>query len=658
MVERRAATIRNQATGVIDLQSDEALAYNGYSGIAEIQNLGLLKKTGGTGTSRLDAVMNNDGTLQIDTGFVDLARGGLSHGMFNAGAGNGLIFSGDAMTLEANAAVTIAGTVSFTGGTVNVNGGYRVAHTLVTDPGDVRFNGSATTTNVTLSSGKLQGTGTLVVEKTMTWTGGTMQGSGTTVIQSGAELVLSGAGDKTLNQRTLDNAGTLTWSGGTWLSGGTATILNQAAGVIDLQGDLTCAFNGYGSQSQIQNIGLVKKTAGAGASLLEIPLNNDGTLIVQSGTVTLTKGGDHHGVFQTEPGTTLNLAGGTMNLQAGASLTGAGTVQCSGSTVNVNGTVSASVSTLTLSAGTLGGGGTLTVDGTMTWTGGTMQGSGATVIQPGANLVLSGTGDKTLNQRTLDNAGTVTWSGGKWWSGGPATIRNQATGVIDLQGDLTCAFNGYGSKSQIQNLGLVKKTGGAGAGLLDIVFDHKGTLQACSGQLVVAGNLPQNASSVIEIQIGGLSPNAFGQAVIGGVAQFAGTLKVSLTGAFQPSPGDTIEILKFGSHTGAFDHISGLTAPNGIYFKPTFSATNVVLTALASRPAPAFDPVKVLSNRQVLLTMSDVAGDSLVISATTNLAAPMWTPILTNLDCAMAFRFIDADATNYPQRFFRAVRLP
>jgi hypothetical protein len=204
----------------------------------------------------------------------------------------------------------------------------------------------------------------------------------------------------------------------------------------------------------------------------------------------------------------------------------------------------------------------------------------------------------------------------------------------------------------------LKKTGGAGAGFLDIVFDHKGTLQACSGQLVVAGNLPQNASSVIEVQIGGLSPDAFGEAVITGVAQLAGTLKVSLTGAFQPSPGDTIEILKFGSHTGAFDHISGLTAPNGVYFKPTFSATNVVLTALASRPAPAFDPVKVLPNRQVQLTMSDVAGDNLVISATTNLAAPAWTPILTNLDCELVFRFIDADATNYPQRFFRAERLP
>ena len=292
----------------------------------------------------------------------------------------------------------------------------------------VTLSADAAVSNLVFSAGTLSGGGMLTVGGTLTWTGGTMQGSGKTVIPSGAELVLSGSGDKTLNQRTLDNAGTLTWSGGTWLSGGTATILNQATGVIDLQGDLTCAFNGYGSQSKIQNLGLMKKTAGAGVSLLEIPLNNDGTLHIQSGTLTLTKGGDHHGVFQTEPGTTLNLAGGTMNLQAGTSLAGAGTVQCSGGTVNVNGTASASVSTLTLSAGTLGGGGTLTVGGTMNWTGGTMQGSGATIIQPGANLVLSGSGDKTLNQRMLDNAGTLTWSGGKWWSGGrpPSATRPPA----------------------------------------------------------------------------------------------------------------------------------------------------------------------------------------------------------------------------------------
>jgi len=327
--------------------------------------------------------------------------------------------------------------------------------------------------------------------------------------------------------------------------------------------------------------------------------------------------------------------------------------------MTVNGLVNASVSNLLLSASTLNGSGTLAVGGTMTWTGGTMSGvGGATVIQPGANLVLNGAGTKTLNQRTLDNAGTVNWIDGTWSSGSGATIRNQPTGVIDLQGDETLIYNSNVPMPQVQNLGLLKKTGGAGVSRLEGNFDNKGILQACTGQLLVAGSLPQTAASVIEIQIGGVSPDAHGQVASGAAAQLTGTLQVTVTDAFHPALGDTIEILKFGSRTGAFDHISGLTLANGFYLEPTFTPTNVFLTVLTSRPGTAFDPVRLLPNRQVQLSLSQVAGDNLVISATTNLAAPVWTPILTNLDCAMVFEFTDTETTNYPQRFFRAERMP
>ena len=81
-----------------------------------------------------------------------------------------------------------------------------------------------------------------------------------------------------------------------------------------------------------------------------------------------------------------------------------------------------------------------------------------------------------------------------------ATIRNEATGVIDLQGDETLKYNLNVGMPQIQNLGLLKKTAGAGVSRLEAVFDNQGTLRAGTGQLLVAGSLPQAAASVIEIR--------------------------------------------------------------------------------------------------------------------------------------------------------------
>jgi len=42
-----------------------------------------------------------------------------------------------------------------------------------------------------------------------------------------------------------------------------------------------------------------------------------------------------------------------------------------------------------------------------------------------------------------------------------------------------------------------------------------------------------------------------------------------------------------------------------------------------------------------------------VIEATTNLASPIWTPIITHTNSGAVFDFILTDVTNFPARFFR-----
>lgn len=62
--------INNKSTGVIDIQNNATLDASG--GAWTVINDGLIKKSAGSGTSRFTANLTNNGTLQIDTGTLDL----------------------------------------------------------------------------------------------------------------------------------------------------------------------------------------------------------------------------------------------------------------------------------------------------------------------------------------------------------------------------------------------------------------------------------------------------------------------------------------------------------------------------------------------------------------------------------------------------------
>jgi hypothetical protein len=62
--------INNKSSGVIDIQNNATLDASG--GAWTVINDGLIKKTAGTGTSSFRANVTNNGTLQVDTGTLDL----------------------------------------------------------------------------------------------------------------------------------------------------------------------------------------------------------------------------------------------------------------------------------------------------------------------------------------------------------------------------------------------------------------------------------------------------------------------------------------------------------------------------------------------------------------------------------------------------------
>ena len=123
------------------------------------------------------------------------AHGGTSTaGTFDVAGGAALEFAND-YTLDAASSVSGAGAGLFTGGTVTINGTYALGGPT-TISGGATFNTPTTFTTLNLVSGRLGGSGALVVGSALNWTEGTMEGGGTTTVAGTATLTMSGPGNK------------------------------------------------------------------------------------------------------------------------------------------------------------------------------------------------------------------------------------------------------------------------------------------------------------------------------------------------------------------------------------------------------------------------------------------------------------------------------
>jgi len=112
----------------------------------------------------------------------------------------------------------------------------------------------------------------------------------------------------TLDGRTLDNAGAAVWNapGSTFVVTDGAVVDNQAGGTFNVQGDLSIG-EGSGTLGTFSNAGTLTKSAGTANSVLVCPFNSSGTVQIQSGTLSLARGGDSPGSFTVSAGAALGL---------------------------------------------------------------------------------------------------------------------------------------------------------------------------------------------------------------------------------------------------------------------------------------------------------------------------------------------------------------
>jgi hypothetical protein len=195
----------------------------------------------------------------------------------------------------------------------------------------------------------------------------------------------------------------------------------------------------------------------------------------------------------------------------------------------------ATVRSLEMASGVLAGSGDLTV-GTLTWTGGTMTGSGHTRVS--GSMVLSGTGRRLLDGRTLDNLGTATWTdGGELKTTNGAVWNNQSGALLDIQTGSATLSTSSATGGRFNNAGQLRKSAGS-TFIVGTPLTNTGTVLASGGTLRLDGDLDgagtwtANGSGVLDFEQGTTSFPT-GSTVNGtGTVTFASGVNATTTGTF------------------------------------------------------------------------------------------------------------------------------
>jgi len=596
------ASIHN--SGLWDTQVNASVNNNiGGAALFENQAGATFRKSAGTGTTTIGLPFDNAGTLEVQVGTINLTAGGTGTGAFSGSPGTTLQFGGGTYTLDAASTLTAA-TVSNSVGALNVNGAYNCTTATGVSGGTMTFDPAATVaslggtasvaggtlalnsgepinvTTLTMSSGVLQGTDTITVSGTTTWTGGAMAGAGVTNADGGIAFTGAGVKDVT-SSRVVNTAGSTTWAvSSTIRVGGGGSIRNTGTWDVQVSGSIN-ALTGAALFTNASG-GTFKKSAGGGLTTISVPFDNDGTLDVQNGTVNLNGGGTGTGSFAGSPGAALEFGAGSYTL-AGASSVTAAAVVISGATLDVNGTyavtgstsmaagaatfnpaatvtslgsaLSISVGTVTLesgepiglttlnlSNGILEGSDTVTVSGTTTWTAGTIRGLGT--FNANGGIAFSGTGVRDLTaSRVLNTAGITTWTGTFGIRiGSGASIHN--SGTWNISGDAT--ITNLSAAAGFENLAgaTFRKSTASGSTTVAVPFTNAGTVSIDSGTVALtgggtaSGTFTGTASGTLLFGGGAYILESASSVALGAVSITLGTLEVN--GAYDVSGSTTI----------------------------------------------------------------------------------------------------------------------
>jgi fibronectin-binding autotransporter adhesin len=520
-------------TGVLNIQGAGNHDFQGHAMV----NNGTVNWTAGQVRSGSGGTFTNNGTWNDSANGYTINNdyGGTGGTTFINAAGGTYLKTAGTTTFADNTLVN-HGTISVTGGTLNLNGGAlgdgssigsSGAGVVQLTSGTLTANGDINVQNFLLNGGVLAGTHTFA--GALDWQAGTLNNAGSTTIGSGSTLTVGSAANHDFQSHTIFNNGTVNWQAGHLRSGSGGTITNNGAWNDSADGyTVNNDYGGTGGTTFINaSGGIYSKTAG-------VTTFADSTLV-------------NHGIISVSGGT-LNLNGGALNNGSSIGSSGAGIVQLTSGTLTANGTIN--VQNFLLNGGVLAG--VQTFAGTLGWQNGTLNNTGTTTMGNGSTLTISGAANHDFQSHTIVNDGTVNWQAGHLRSGSGGTITNNGTWNDSASGyTVNNDYGGSGGTSFVNAAGGTYAKS-AGTTTFTVPLTNAGTLTLAGGTLALQSTFANTGTVTVAAgaALTSSSPLTF---AVGSKLQGGGTVTasaLSLSGQLDPG---------FGTTTGQLSLTTNLT---------------------------------------------------------------------------------------------------
>ncbi len=467
------------------LADGDVLDYCCSGGYGLFQNLatGTVVKSGGTGTSRFQAInFENMGTVAVDSGELRFNFNGSWHdGSRFTGVG-WTRWSGGNLTLDGR--MVLGGNLDLAGS--SLFGTFRLAGPVPAD----------------WTSSRLFGDMTVDPNTTLHVTG---------VVNVG---ISSGNGGQPAQ---LHNQGTIRWDGATMLAWDGAILEN--IGTVELAtGGTALEYCCGGALPTFNNAGLLHSTAKDPVDFGNVVVNLSG--VVQSDISSLAFDRESH------------WADGS-RIEGNGKVIGSGTLDIGG-LLTLNGALEARAASIV-------GIGRIRGPVPMVWTGARLVGN--LTVELATRLELRGVAGNSMSSgdsghpAQLLNRGTVAWSGGQFSVWDNSQIRNEGTWRLEDDG-LAVEYCCGGSIPTFVNVGTVAKTAGTNAATIGRVgLQQRGTLSTVTGHIEIVGDSTWYAGSVVtgigEVDIIGTGLHGAGLVtlntplVFSGGSTFDGSLEIT-----------------------------------------------------------------------------------------------------------------------------------
>ncbi len=230
-----------------------------------IRNQGIINKTDNLSAINIEISIENFNRINIESGILKLLNNSFSqNGLFTIADGAEFAIT-DGIHEWTNVVLTGAGFADFNNLDLRVEG---QSGLLIDAPTTLTLRGSGTV---------LHGNGPVNIDGVMNWERGLITGNGAFNINN--TLNISGSNNRVQSGRLFNNKGTINWSmtSGKWQVKNGAEIVNQENSRFNIQSGQTMEFldpNG----GKITNFGVITKTANSEPSVLQVDIDNFGTL--------------------------------------------------------------------------------------------------------------------------------------------------------------------------------------------------------------------------------------------------------------------------------------------------------------------------------------------------------------------------------------------